>query len=193
MNFTSVAMMDNYYIILLSIGTFFTTLQFLFILRYNQTIAIMFAVLKNSCNQLLSVSFGWMVVFIAFAIPLYIFIGRTLEKYHTTFKLCITLLSSSLGKFNFDDFIGWDHPLGRTFLLLYLMTMMFLVINFFVTVLNDFISYFKSNKDVAPKDFEVIDYMMNQLKQFVALSEDDDKLGRCRNLLIYLVIWTHFT
>ena len=176
-NFNHVAVMDNYFITLLSIGTFLTTLQFLFLLRYNQTISIMFAVLKNSARVLLSVSLGWIIVFIAFAMPLYIFIGRTLANYHTPYKLCITLLSSSLGKFNFDDFEGWDHPLGRTFLLLYLMVIMFLVINFFITVLNDFITYLKSDESVAPKDHEVIDYLMSQLKGFIALSDDKEDKG----------------
>ena len=133
----------------------------------------MFAVLRNSAMELLSVSLSWAIVFIAFAIPLYIMIGGTLVNYSTVYKLCTTLLASSLGKFNFGDFEGWDQPLGRVFLLIYLLVMMFLVINFFITVLNEFIAFFKSDESATPKDHEVIDYLLDQLKGFMSLSSDN--------------------
>ena len=169
--------MDNYYVIILSIGTFFVQLQFLFLLRYNHTIALMFAVLRHSVIQLTSVVLSWIIMFIAFAIPLYMLIGRMFVNYSTPYRISNTLLASSLGKFNFGDFIDEDHPFARVFLLIYLMVMMFIVINFFVTVLNEFISYLKENPSIVPPDHEVIDYFLDQLKGLIYPASEKPATG----------------
>ena len=62
--------------------------------------------------------------------------------------------------------------------------MMFLVINFFVTVLNEFIAFFKSDKAVAPKDHEVIDYMLTQLKEFVAIKSNKEKATKGKTIIV---------
>jgi len=95
-------------------------------------------------------------------------IGRYLEDYATIYTLCITLISSSLGKFNFSDFNDLNFPLAKAVLLLYLLVMMFFVINMLVTMLNEFLAVLKNDRSIQPKDHEVVDYLMTQVKQFIS-------------------------
>ena len=162
----------------LTIATFFVQLQFLFILRYNRTISLMFATLKQAKFELGTMCLVLTVVIVAFGTPQLLIIGHKEEGYSTVMKTIMTQLSSALGVFKHakarSAAVG---VLSDTFFLVYLLTSMLFVVNMFVTLLNIFITTLKSDKSIQPKDHEVIDYLLDQVKSFITtetVAEDVD-------------------
>ena len=167
-DFGGVAFTDSMFITLLAISTFFVELQFLFLLHYNKTIAFMFATLKIAKKEVMAMAFITITVIIAFGLPQMIIIGRRREEYSTFPSVLVTFVSSALGKFHFNDgFNDAAFLLSKAFLMAYLLTSTFIVLNLFITLLNIFISLMKADKSIQPKDHEVIDYLLTQIKFFV--------------------------
>lgn len=167
-NFSRVALINDLYLISLAISSFFVQMQFLFILRYNQIIALMFATLNKAKSELSMMALLLVITIVAFGGPQLILIGSTDEDYSSIMHMFITQLSSALGVFKYKGTYTATGKLSKTFFLCYLLFAMIFVVNMFVTLLNLFISNLKSDESTQPKDHEVIEYMLNQMKEFVS-------------------------
>jgi len=81
-----------------------------------------------------------------------------------------------LGKFSLDTLIGYGGKSAGFFLILYLFTMIVMIMNFFVAILNDFLSAVASSKEMQNRDFEVMDHFVSTIRQMVT-SKPDDQTG----------------
>ena len=176
MDFGGVAFIDSLFMMFLAISTFFVEMQFLFLLHYNKTIAFMFATLNIAKKEILMMGFITLIIIIAFGLPQMIIIGRRSEDYSTFPSILVTFISSALGKFQFKDgFRDEEYLLSKTLLMTFLLTSTFIVLNVFVTLLNIFITLLKADKSIHPKDHEVIDHLLNQIKFLVTDKTADTK------------------
>ncbi len=55
---------------------------------------------------------------------------------------------------------------GILFLLVYLFTMIFIVLNLFIALINEYIAMVKKNSRALPKDHEVITHFIDTMKAF---------------------------
>ena len=173
-NFGRVATVNDFYLIGLAISTFFVQMQFLFILRYNKVIALMFATLNQAKAELSMMALVLVITIIAFGGPQLVLIGSTDEDYSSLLTMFMTQLSSALGVFKYKgNYSATTGKLSKAFFLCYLLTAMLFVVNMFVTLLNIFISNLKADKSTQPKDHEVIDYLLKQVKEFVTPADAD--------------------
>ncbi len=78
-----------------------------------------------------------------------------------------TLVSAFLGKFNFSSVAAAFGSPGILFLLVYLMTMIFLVINLFISLINGYIAMVKSDPKAVPRDHKVITHFIETLKSLL--------------------------
>ena len=167
-DFCGVAFIDNLFVLMLAIGTFFVELQFLFLLHYNKTISFMFATLNTAKKEIVAMSVITLLVIIAFGLPQMIIIGRRKEEYSNFASILITFISSALGKFQFSDgFHDSEYLLSKALLMAFLMTSSFIVLNLFITLLNIFITLLKSDTSIHHKDHQVVDHLLDQIKMFV--------------------------
>jgi hypothetical protein len=90
-----------------------------------------------------------------------------LEDYSSLIRSMSTLASASMGKFNFITLIKNFGNLGAFFLLAYLCAMFFIILNMFVTIINDSLAMVKYGEVKLSEKCEVIDHMLNLLKGFV--------------------------
>ena len=60
------------------------------------------------------------------------------------------------------------------FLIIYLFTMIVMIMNFFVAILNDFLSAVANSKEMQSKDFEVMDHFVETVQQMVSSKPHDD-------------------
>jgi len=62
-----------------------------------------------------------------------------------------------LGKFSLDRLVTYGGKPAGLFLMIYLLTMIILIMNFFVAILNDFLSAVANSEQMQSRDFEVMD------------------------------------
>ena len=71
------------------------------------------------------------------------------------------------GKFSLDTVVDYGGKCAGFFLILYLFTMIVMIMNFFVAILNDFLSAVANSKEMQGRDFEVMDHFVSTLRQMV--------------------------
>jgi len=81
-----------------------------------------------------------------------------------------------LGKFSLDTLINYGGKFAGLFQILYLFTMIVMIMNFFVAILNDFLSAVANSREMQSRDFEVMDHFVNTIRLMVA-SKPDDQTG----------------
>ena len=81
-----------------------------------------------------------------------------------------------LGKFSLDALISYGGKSAGLFQILYLFTMIVMIMNFFVAILNDFLSAVASSKEMQSRDFEVMDHFVNTVRMMVT-SKPDEQTG----------------
>ncbi len=79
-------------------------------------------------------------------------------------QVITTLMSGFLGSFDFTAMHVVHGFQGSLFLLVYLLTMMFLVLNLFISLINEYIAMVKKDKNAVPKDHEVVTHLMETLR-----------------------------
>ena len=173
-SFQHVTMGDQIFMCLFGLVIFLLTLNFLHILRFNHTIAVMAEVLAASAVDLLLMSMNIMVIVTAFASCAYTLFGPFIKGYSDLAKTLTTLSTNFLGSFDFSEISDNTGKAGEVFILLYLLIMIFIVINLFVTLLCTFLDAVRADESVIPKDHEVADHFLSVLHGFVV----PDSLGK---------------
>jgi len=87
-----------------------------------------------------------------------------------------------LGKFSLDKLIGYGGLSAGLLLIIYLFTMIVLIMNFFVAILNDFLSAVANSKEMQSRDFEVMDHFVDTVQQMISSKPEDQKGERVISL-----------
>ena len=151
------------YLYFWGIVVFLEILQLLNILRYNQTISALSAAIRRGCGAVASMSAVTFMVMFAYAVLGQGLFGNYLYEYSSLSESLVTLTTALLGGFEFKVVTEVFGYLGRVYLLLYLLTVMLLLINFYVSIINDHLSDTMGDPESLPKDYEVVDYIMESL------------------------------
>jgi len=92
-----------------------------------------------------------------------------------------------LGKFSLDKMIGYGGLTAGLFLIIYLFTMIVMIMNFFVAILNDFLAAVANSKDMQNRDFEVMDHFVETVKELVITKTDNS--GSVFTSVVFLLIF----
>jgi len=80
-----------------------------------------------------------------------------------------------LGKFSLEKLNSYGGQSASFFLILYLFTMIIMIMNFFVAILNDFLAAVANSKEMQSRDFEVMDHFVNTVAQMVTSRTEEQK------------------
>ena len=174
MNFRRLSNADFHYVTLLALAAFLTQLALLHILRYNKTIAILATALTKSFSDVIGILFIILVFSSAFASFMYVVYGPSLDEYSSMMATYTALFSGSIGKFDFHQVIEAMGLTGSIVLLLFLLCIMYIYLNLFVTILSEYMSALRGDPSVVPNDHEVITHML-ALMEFVFQPEKREK------------------
>ena len=163
--------------IFLGLATFIIFMQFLSILRYNHTIAMLNTTLTSSASDLFAMGLVVVIVLAAFMSCAHLSLGAKMLEYSSIKNTILSLTSSFLGKFDFDDISSTAGFGGRIFLLIYLLTMILIFVNLFITLLCNFMDVVRQDDSIIPKDHEVVDYMLDSFKALVVSNDDQGDQG----------------
>ena len=166
-NFTMLSRANDLYILMLGLSAFGVEMNFLHLLRYNRTISLLGATLRESANDLKNVLVFLLIVIGAYTSFTFIYFGPFILEYRTIENAFTTLISNSMGHYDFAQVEEAAGKLGAVMMLSYMLLMMYFMLNIFITILNEFISALRDDPVAAPEDPEVIDHVLNQVKRSV--------------------------
>jgi len=79
-----------------------------------------------------------------------------------------------LGKFSLDSMMNYGGMSAGLFLILYLFTMIVMIMNFFVAILNDFLAAVANSKEMENRDFEVMDHFVDTVRNLIVAKPDEN-------------------
>ena len=134
--------------------------------RYSRTISALANTILEARGDLLNLTlmaFAGLLGFGAIGTVIY---GPAIDIYRTLPYSVMNLVVSIMGKFDFMEHTQTGGLPAQVFLLIYLLCGMVLLLDIFITLLNEFLSAVKSSGDNANPDEEVIDYLIQNIKDF---------------------------
>jgi len=79
-----------------------------------------------------------------------------------------------LGKFSLDKMMKHGGMTAGLFLMLYLFTMIVMIMNFFVAILNDFLAAVANSEELENRDYEVMDHFVDTVKELIITKTGDN-------------------
>ena len=113
----------------------------------------------------------------AFAAFMHVLYGPHLLDYSTMFATYAAMFGGFLGNFDYHGVTEATGLLGGIMLIAYLLVMMNVYLNFFISILSEYMSALRGDPAAVPKDHEVIQHLMKILASIVS-SEDEQKRRR---------------
>jgi hypothetical protein len=154
--------------------SFLVQIQFLHVLRFVESISLLTNTLTSSKGTITSFGFLTILLFTTFTLAMALMF-REVSGYETIYTAIGSNLASMLNKFRYDTVAEGTGVVGGAFLLMYVLTMMIIVINFFVSLLNELLAVMKKHKNQWGKDTEVMEHLIQMLKSMFSDRHPDNK------------------
>lgn len=130
---------------LLGFCSFFGTLKLLRLCRYNRRLALLSNTLRRSVRELISFSFVFSIIFIAFLILFYLQFNSLIEDCSDLLHTAQMLFEMLLLKFDASELIASGRFLGPVYFTLYILFVVFICINMFISIINDNFRVIRAN------------------------------------------------
>lgn len=125
-------------LLVLSVVVFVVTVKFLRLIRFNRHVCQMVASLKISSPNVASYSVLFFINLISFALLGYLVFGNDNISYHSFIDALGTLIQKFLGnELYFYELQYSNRILGPTYIISFMLSMTFILINMFLAILND--------------------------------------------------------
>ncbi|XP_070579639.1 polycystin-1-related protein-like [Ptychodera flava] len=170
-NFQYLAYWDEMFAFTITTVLFLSTLKLLKLLKFNRRMLLLSEVIRACSHEvfLFLIIFG--LFFFAFAHFAYLIFGIALRDFCTIVLTVESLFSTLLGKFEFEDMVTASRYLGPIFFFFYVMLVMFILLNMFLSIINEGFSRVKADNDRLVNQLEIVDFMINRFKKWTGFSE----------------------
>ncbi|XP_055954867.1 uncharacterized protein LOC126810750 isoform X1 [Patella vulgata] len=148
---------------------FFGTLKFLKLLRFNKRMALVAATLKNGSNSLIHFGIIFLIVYMAFMQLFYL----TFMNLSTTFSTFVTSMESGvlmmMGKFDIYSMLMIEPFLTQLFVFCFVVTITFILVNMFLSILNETFGAVREDMNKVNNDYEIVDFMVGRFKRWTGI------------------------
>lgn len=183
--------MHEYFMICIGFCGFFGELHVLTMIRISRTISVLVSTLKKSRPELATIGFCCCIVFIGFALWGYLILGTNTENYKSFKYTCYALIVTVFGHLDFDVLSETAGTMGKIFITSYASVMLYLILNIFITTLNEFLSAVKADPTVLPIEHKAFSYIKRHISNMFWRDEDsadiketiDERIFRGKYLL----------
>ena len=149
---------------LISLAIFLATLKLLHLIRFIASVVYLFSSFRQSIGCQISYFFFFLLVFNAYAISGVMMFGRTLQVYSSYISAFTGQLEFLLGKaFPLVELRTENRIIGPAFALLYMLTVLLLLINMIVSMLNESYTQAKTNLEDSAEDLEMAHFIGERL------------------------------
>ena len=167
MNFQYVVYWNELLTYMIGWLVFLATIKFLKLLRFNRRISVLAGTLKTGAKPLGSYLIVFSTTFFAFVVLFYGFFSSSVLAYSTPLYTAETLLSMTLGKFDFDVLQRTRPDVGPFMFFLYVCSVTFIMLNMFVSILNESFAAVQENLSLQSNDYEIVDFMIYKFKVLI--------------------------
>ncbi|XP_070579640.1 polycystin-1-like [Ptychodera flava] len=170
-SFQYVCYWDDIYGTCVGVLLWVATIKFLKLLRFNRRMLMLSMTIKAFGYEVFLFMIVFGVIFFAFASFAFLMFGNALLEFSTFIVTIESLFSTLLGKFNFEDMVNANRILGPLFFFHYVLLVMFILLNMFLSIINEGFSAVKAENDKMENELEIVDFMVERFKQFTGMSE----------------------
>ena len=161
-NFNYVVVLDNFVTAFMGITVFVAFLKFLRLLRFNRTIGKLASTLRACVAPLSSFFLLFFIVFLAYAQFAFLIFGKFMTDYASFARCLSNMLGMTLGSFDFDALSSTNRILGPIFFFSYIMVMVMILMNVFLSIINDTFNEVNSDVTKQSNESEIADFMMDR-------------------------------
>ena len=164
-SFHYTAFLDEWLKCIIGIIVFLSFLKVFRLLRFNRRMSMLQQVLKRCFTQLMSFMIMFALAFLAFAFLACLVFGQIMEGFGTFLDSCASLMDTLLGKPALKEMSQANRIIGPIFFYSYTVSIVFILINMFVTIINDTFTEVRSDVEKQSNDYEIVDFMIHRLKK----------------------------
>ncbi|KAI8514732.1 Vacuolar protein sorting-associated protein 54, partial [Branchiostoma belcheri] len=170
-SFRSIAIVSDVFTSFLAILVFVTTLQFMSLLSFNRLIGVFFHTLRNAAHKIATFSVMFLLILAAFSTTGFLVFGSEAENYMSFPSSAKTLLLQMFGNIDYDHEMSPGHVfISRLYFLSFVVAVVIVLSNMFVTILDDQLATSKSNPGGPGGDSDMSDFMVNRFLQFIGIN-----------------------
>ncbi|KAL3876324.1 hypothetical protein ACJMK2_034186 [Sinanodonta woodiana] len=169
MKFQSVGYWSEIFTYIIGWLVFFASLKFLKLLRFNKKISLLASTLKNSGRDLMHFSIIFNIVFLAFIQLFYLIYVKNVSDFKTFITAIETGIVMMMGKFDMYNMLMVNPVITQVFIFLFVVTITFIVVNMFLSILNEAFTNVRNNANKQNNDYEIVDFMMNRFKMWTGI------------------------
>ncbi|CAH1253112.1 PKD2L1 [Branchiostoma lanceolatum] len=156
----------------ISILSFLNIMKFLHLVRFNPTISILAACIRQMSTEVMGFFAYFFIVFCAFAQLGRLLLGTQLSGYRTFVETGKSLFTSVLGGFDFDGLR--ETRLGPIFLLAFLLCLLLVFTNILVAIIND--ALVLMNELEAPEEHrQILQELWERCSNLLGLSAEKNE------------------
>ncbi|XP_071965410.1 uncharacterized protein [Antedon mediterranea] len=171
LNFQYVGQWDQMFCWMIGLILFISTIKFMKLLRFNKRMLLLSQTIQTCWLELLLFFMMFAVIFASYACAGFMLFGNNMIDYYTMITTLESLFATLLGNFNFDDMVGVNRVLGPIFFFSFTLTIVFVLMNMFITIINEAFSVTKEENAKMKNDVEIIDFMVRRFKETVGFAE----------------------
>lgn len=166
-SFQYVAFMDEWVSATTAMAVFFSVLKFLRLLKFNRRVSTLMQTIKVAAKPLMSFMLMFFILFLAFSQFAFLVFGIDNSDYASFPSTLGSMMAMTLGSFDFDALTSSSRILGPIFFFSYVVSVLFVLMNVFVGILNDALSDVTNDSSMQSNDHEILDFMLHTFKRTV--------------------------
>ncbi|XP_076456106.1 polycystin-1-like protein 2 [Babylonia areolata] len=166
-NFQRLSQWDELFSYLLAFVSFLAILKTVHLLRFNRKVSMLGSTLLRSAKDLSSFVIVFFFFFLAFFSSGFVLFGSQLAQYSSAVTTVETLMAVCLGEAQFQVLDEANRVLGPLYFFLYMMFVVFVLLNMFLTILNETFSAVRHDLSLQSNEYEVVDFMLHNLKNWL--------------------------
>ena len=151
-------------------AVFFGVLKFIRLLRFNKRMFMLSGTWRYGARGLLHFSVIFWILFLAFAQLFYLTFARSMFSFRhiiASSQSCFTML---LGIFDIHVMTMISPLLAKFYIFLFVLTMMFVILNMFMSILNETFDHVRQEIARKQNKYEIIEFLGTRLKVWGGIS-----------------------
>jgi hypothetical protein len=169
MKFQYVAYWNELLLYMMGWLVFLASVKFIRLLRFNKRMSLLAQTLRHGAKPLMMFGIMFSLVFFAFAQFFYFVYFMELTNFSNIIYAAETCMQMLIGKFNFNAMQGASPVLGPLFFFCYVVTVYYILINMFLTILNDSFACVRRDIELQSNEHEMVDFIVKRFSQWTGI------------------------
>ncbi|XP_078670104.1 polycystin-1-like protein 2 [Branchiostoma floridae x Branchiostoma belcheri] len=162
LNIAPVVLVDRTLLSVVSILAFIGCCRCCKLLRGNNSLSLMRSTFGHVIKPMFSHGVVIVIVMLAYGMMGNISFGCDVESYSTIYNALLTVTNFVIGSYQLDDYVMFP-TLGTMFFISFILSMNFVLLNFFATIMMD-VFFVEKETFETPEDREIVTYTINRVR-----------------------------